>query len=184
MRKASHCGSKQQQRSPDKIIVTIKKYNQLFTRFTSIVRGHSPRSLQRDHSIIACSRHTYMGAVLRAYPVHSEPHIQRNANGEVAATSPPFRNEPHLSHVLFVKAAPGTTFTSWSQHHFVVSLALQTRPVTSLWHQEGRRVFWEGPKCFGLCPIIWNYVQHIFPRGEKFFLGGFAPPGFGTAANT
>jgi len=22
-------------------------------------------------------------------------------------------------HVLFVKAAPGTTFTSWSQHHFV-----------------------------------------------------------------
>jgi len=25
----------------------------------------------------------------------------------------------HQSHVLFVKFAPGTTFTSWSQHHFV-----------------------------------------------------------------
>jgi len=62
----------------------------------------------------------YLGVVLRAHSVHGEPHIQRNANGEVATTSPPFYNEPHRSHVLFVKAAPGTTFTSWSQHHLVV----------------------------------------------------------------
>jgi len=44
-----------------------------------------------------------------------------------------------------------------------------TRPVTSLGHQEGRRVFWEGPKFFKLCPTH-------FPRG------GFAPcapPGYG-----
>jgi len=33
---------------------------------------------------------------------------------------PSFFNEPHQSHSLFVKAAPGTTVTSWSQHHFVV----------------------------------------------------------------
>jgi len=46
-------------------------------------------------------------------------HIQRNANGEVATTSLPFYNELHRLHVLFVKAASGTTVTSWSQHHFV-----------------------------------------------------------------
>jgi len=51
-----------------------------------------------------------------------------------------------------------------------------TRPVTSLGHQEGRRVFQEGPKFFELCPIFLNYVQHIFIGGEKIFLwGGFAP---------
>ena len=43
------------------------------------------------------------------------------------------------------------------------------RSVTSLGHQEGRRVFREGPKFFELCPIFLNYVQHIFPEGgEKF----------------
>ena len=58
-------------------------------------------------------------AVLRAHSVLGESHIQRNANREFATTSPPFYNEPHLSHVLHVKVAPGTTFISWSQHHFV-----------------------------------------------------------------
>jgi len=59
VRKASHCGSKQQQRSCDEItlVVTIWKYSQLFTRFSSIVRGHLPRSRHRDHYIIACLRH-------------------------------------------------------------------------------------------------------------------------------
>jgi len=37
-----------------------------------------------DHSIIACLRHVYIGAVLRAHPVRGESHIQRNANGKVA----------------------------------------------------------------------------------------------------
>jgi len=62
VRKASHRGSKQQLRSPDEItlVVTVSKHNQLFTRFTSIIRGHSPRSLHRDHSIIACTRATYI----------------------------------------------------------------------------------------------------------------------------
>jgi len=60
-----------------------------------------------------------MGVVLRAHPVRGESHIQRNANREVATTSSRFYNEPHRSHVLFVKTAPGTTFTFWSQHHFV-----------------------------------------------------------------
>jgi len=39
---------------------------------------------RHDHSIIACSRHVYMGVVLRAHPVRGESHIQTNANGEVA----------------------------------------------------------------------------------------------------
>jgi len=33
---------------------------------------------------------------------------------------------------------------------------------TSLGHQEGRRVFWEGPKIFEVCPIILIDVQYIF----------------------
>jgi len=41
------------------------------------------------------------------------------------------------------------------------------RPVTSLGHQVGQRVFWKGPKFFELCPIVLNYVQHIFPEGSK-----------------
>jgi len=44
------------------LVATISKYAyfQLFASFTSIIRGHSPRSLHRDHSIIACSHHIYM----------------------------------------------------------------------------------------------------------------------------
>jgi len=61
-----------------------------------------------------------MGVILHAHPVRGESHIQRNANGEVATTPPPFNNKPHRLHDFFVKTAPGTTFTSWSQHHFVV----------------------------------------------------------------
>jgi len=41
---------------------------------------------------------------------------------------------------------------------------------------EGRRVFWKGPKFFKLCPIVFNCVQHIFPLGAKYFLGGLRPP--------
>jgi len=37
-----------------------------------------------DHSIIACSRHIYMGVVLRVHSVRGERRIQRNANREVA----------------------------------------------------------------------------------------------------
>jgi len=62
--------------------------------------------------------HMY-GVVLHAHSIRGETRIQRNANREDAKTSPPFYNELHQSHVLFVKAAPATTFLSWSQHHFV-----------------------------------------------------------------
>jgi len=51
-----------------------------------------------------------------------------------------------------------------------------TRPVTSLEHQEGRRVFWEGPKNFELCPIVLDYVQHILSMGgDKFSRGASTP---------
>ena len=52
------------------------------------------------------------------------------------------------------------------------------RPVTSLGHQGGRRVFSEGPKFFTLCP------KH-FSRGAKIFLGELRPPaphGYGPAS--
>ena len=77
-------------------------------------------------TLLLLVRATYMyGVVLHAHPVRGESYNQRNATGEVPTTSPPFHNEPHRSHVLCVKAELGTTFTSWSQHHFVdVSLTL------------------------------------------------------------
>jgi len=40
--------------------------------------------MRRNHSIVACSRHIYLGIVLRAHPVRGESHVQRNVNGEVA----------------------------------------------------------------------------------------------------
>ena len=90
MRKASHCGSKQQQNSHAMITLLL------------LVRA------------------TYMyGVVLHAHPVRGESHNQRNTTGKVATTSLPFYNEPHRSHVLCVKAELRTTFTSWSQDHFV-----------------------------------------------------------------
>jgi len=55
---------------------------------------------RRNHSSIACSRHLYMGVVLRAHPVRGESHIQRKGNREIQTTSPPFHNELHRSHVL------------------------------------------------------------------------------------
>ena len=67
-------------------------------------------------TLLLLVRATYMyGVVLHAHPVRSESHNQRNTTGEVAT------NEPHLLHVLFVKVAPETTFSSWSKHHFVVT---------------------------------------------------------------
>jgi len=59
---------------------------------------------------------------------------------------------------------------------FIYVTTPATRPVTSLGHQEGRRVFREGPKFFEPCPIFLNYVQHIFPGWAKIFLGLASPP--------
>jgi len=54
---------------------------------------------RRDHSIIACSRHIYMGVVLRAHPVRGESHIQRNANQEVATKDAKKRCNKQLMHL-------------------------------------------------------------------------------------
>jgi len=32
---------------------------------------------------------------------------------------------------------------------------------------------------FKLCPIVLNYVKHIFPGVTKNFLGELRPPGYG-----
>jgi len=50
-----------------------------------------------------------------------------------------------------------------SQHHSCHQARNQLRT------PGGRRVFWEWPKFFKLCPILSNYVQHIFPGGAKIF---------------
>ena len=75
---------------------------------------------QRDHWIVPCSRHIYLCVAVCTHPVRGESHIQCNDSWEVAGASAPFYNEPHRSHVLVIKVALGTTFTTWSKHHFVV----------------------------------------------------------------
>jgi len=62
-----------------------------------------------------------------------------------------------------------------------------SRPVTSLGRQ-GAKIFLRGSQIFEPCPIVLNYVQHIF-QGEAniFFKGVFArpcaPPSYGPAFN-
>jgi len=67
----------------------------------------------------------------------------------------------------------------WRKQHFLLkcsnSCPLPTMPVTNLGHQGRWRVFWEGPKFFKLCPIVLNYVQHIFPRRAKIVSRAKAP---------
>ena len=62
---------------------------------------------------------TYSSLVIFMYWAWKS-HFQCTTNREVAKASPRFCNELHLSHVIFVKVVPGTTFTSWSKYHFVV----------------------------------------------------------------
>jgi len=50
-----------------------------------------------------------------------------------------------------------------------INLSVRARPATSLEHQEGRRVFREGPKFFELCPTH-------FSRLGKNFSTGASPP--------
>ena len=91
------------------------KCTKLHTVVASNNRGHPMRSLY----YFLFTPHIYI-VVLHAHPLRGESQNQRYANGKVATTSPPFYNEPHRLHVLFVKASHSTTSASWSQHHFVV----------------------------------------------------------------
>ena len=43
----------------------------------------------------------------------------------------------------------------------------------------GGKGFMRGGQIFKLCPIVSKHVQHIFPVGGKFFLGGFSQSGYG-----
>ena len=45
-------------------------------------------------------------------------------------------------------------------------------PVTSLGDHEWQNVFWEGPKFFKLCPIVFNYARNNFSGRRKILQGG------------
>jgi len=49
------------------------------------------------------------------------------------------------------------------------SVPVPHRPVTSLEHKEGRRVFLEGPNFFKLCPISFILCPTQFSRGRWKF---------------
>jgi len=105
-----------------------------------------------------------MGFILHAHPIHGESHIQHNVNREVATTSP-FHNEPHGSHILFVKAASGMIFTSWAQHH-QKPWAASAQSFT-LWQQAIIEITWRDHSgiacsCHIYCTSIWVlFFTHI-----------------------
>ena len=103
------------------VVGILKKHCALIRKLEWQVHkdSHCGSKQQCNHSITACLCHIHMGAILHTHRTRGELHIQCNGNGEVATTFPSFYNKPHQSHVLFMKAAPDTTFTSWSQLHFV-----------------------------------------------------------------
>jgi len=97
--------------SPRTLVVTFNGSQ------VNIGRASTPRS--HDHSFIACLRHIYVWCcsshTSRSWWIIQSTHHHQ----EVATTTPLFYTEPHQSYVLCVKAELRTTFTSWSQHHFV-----------------------------------------------------------------
>jgi len=118
-------------------------------------------SNNRDHSIIACLRHIYTGVALCAHPVRGESHLQCNTNKEVATTFPPFYNEPHRSRGLFVKAAPGTTFTPWPQHDFV-AIGKPKRHVRKASHCGSKQQYRSPDKITLLLLVCTTYIWVLF----------------------
>jgi len=55
-----------------------------------------------DHSIIASSRHIYMGVILHAHPVRGESHVQRNSSGEVATGTTTGYNHFSLANISWL----------------------------------------------------------------------------------
>ena len=77
-----------------KLAISATCDSQVKVLFQSVSRAASAQSFtlwqqatERDHSVIACSRHVYMGVILRTHPVLGEAHIQCNTNRDVAAVS-------------------------------------------------------------------------------------------------
>jgi len=64
-----HTGSKQQQRSTNKItvVISVSNYSQLVNKFIGIVRGHSPRWFCWDDSIITACRTAYIWVLFFAH---------------------------------------------------------------------------------------------------------------------
>ena len=75
------------------------------------------------------------------------------------------------------------TFALLNSFGLRLEFVVATRPVSSLAHQVERKVFREGPKFAKICPIVLNYVQHIFPEGRKICGGRFAAPGYVPGSN-
>ena len=114
VRKALHCGSKQQEFA------------------------------WRDYSITACSRHIYM-VLFFTYILFVLNHAFSATPAERLQQHHLLLNKPHQLHVFCVKAAPGTTFTSWSQHNFFVIRKAQAACAESfaLWQQATVEFTWQ-----------------------------------------
>jgi len=86
-------------------------------KFCTVAAGNNRVHMPRSLYFCLFAPRIYI-VVLRAHPVRGESHNQRNANGEVATTYPPFYTN-RTDRTFFVKVSHSTTSTSWSQHHFV-----------------------------------------------------------------
>jgi len=76
----------------------------------------------------------------------------------------------HVASVISGSTIFDLATSIFNQFHNKIEFAQVThsihRPVTSLGHQEGRKVFREGPKFFKLCPIFLNMSNTFFQGGE------------------
>jgi len=62
-------------------VFAIGKPERQCAKFHTVAASNILKITCHDHCIIACSRHIYMGVVLRTHPVNGESHIQGNDSG-------------------------------------------------------------------------------------------------------
>jgi len=100
-------------------VLWLESLSSMCAKLRTVAASNNRALLTRSLYYCLFAPHIY-GVVLRAYSVCGEPHISAQRQRSGCNNIPSFLfNEPHRSHVLHMKAVPGASFTSWSQHHFV-----------------------------------------------------------------
>jgi len=153
----------------------------LLTDSEILLRSESPSGLRaklntvqasnRDHapwSLYYClfAPHIYCCSLRTSRITQSTQRQRRGCNN-----APPLYNEPHRSHILFVKVSHSTTFTSWCQHHFVAIGKARAACAQSFapWQQATIEIMHRNLSYYCLlAPRIYIFVLRTHPvRGES-----------------
>ena len=60
-------------------------------KFRAVVASSKIEITRRDHSIVACSHHLHMDAILNAHPVRDELRMRRHSNRKSSTIAKRFR---------------------------------------------------------------------------------------------